>query len=845
MAPVEGTRRASTGHAGLDGIIDDLRLGDNVVWQVDSVADYRRAVAMWASGVRAAGHELHYLRFSQRPPVVAVGAGIRVHEVDPQVGFEVFASTVHRTLAAEGYGTYWVFDCLSDLLDVWHSDLAVLNLFQVTCPHLFELETIAYFALLRNRHTHDTVAGIRSTTQVLLDLYVVDDSTYVHPLKVWERHSPTMFFPHELDGGHARSITSSAASATLFARLHRKVEPPDAWDAFLNRGWDALGTGSPDEEVVRRQLMSRLVGRGGTIRELCERYLGLADLLAIASREIGTGVIGGKSVGMLVARAILAAEPDRRFDGWLEPHDSFYLGSDLFFSYVIGNGWWHLWMHHNTTDGYHTAGAALHERLGRGVFPQRVREQFLRMLEYFGQAPIIVRSSSLLEDDVGNAFAGKYESVFRANQGTPEQRLEAFESAVRTVYASAVSPDALHYRSLRGLQDANEQMAILVQRVSGDHHGELFFPHAAGVAQSTNEYVWEPGLDASAGILRLVFGLGTRAVDRTGVDYPRLVSLDAPLRTQFQPEEAARYSQRAVDVLDLAHNELVVRPLTSLRDRDIRAPWPLFVSPDRATIRRLRDMGRPVRNVPDIIDFAGLLQRADFVPMMRQALGTLQEAYGVPVDVEFTVNLLAGDELRVNVVQCRPLHTRGESGAVEVPEVTPSECFFATGGTFLGGSVRLPIEHVVMVRPDAYLALSDRDRYGVARSLGVINRALAGTSFMMVGPGRWGTTTPSLGVPVHFSELSNAAVLVEYTYGDFHPELSYGSHFFLDLVEFDIFYVAVLDGAPGVSFNPDWVLGRPNIVDEFVPGAGTVLHVARPDSMVLHADAVARRLVCA
>lgn len=843
--PVEGSRRASTGHAGLDGIIDHLRLGDNVVWQVDAVEDFRQAVGFWAAAAAEAGHDLHYVRFSRRPPVVE-GRGVRVHRVDPQLGFEGFTSAVHKLLAAEGHGAYWVFDAISDLLDVWHSDLSVLNFFQATCPYLFELETIAYFALLRNRHTHDTVAGIRSTTQVLLDLHQQGAATYVHPLKVWERHSPTMFFPHELDGGHARSITSSAASAALFAKLHRKTEPPDPWDAFLNRGWDALGVGTPAETAVRDELLSRLVGREGPIRDLCERYLGLADLLAIASREIGTGVIGGKAVGMLVARAILASDPERRFDGWLEPHDSYYLGSDLFFSYMIANGWWSLWTHQNTPDGYLSAGAALHDRLARGVFPHRVREQFVRMLEHFGQAPIIVRSSSLLEDDVGNAFAGKYESVFCANQGTPEQRLAGFEDAVRTVYASALGPDALHYRTRRGLQDANEQMAILVQRVSGDHHGQLFFPHAAGVAQSTNQYLWEPGMEAGAGMLRLVFGLGTRAVDRNGVDYPRLVSLDAPLRTQFLPEQAARYSQHQADVLDLTANQLVTRPVAGLRALDVKAPWPLFTSPDISTLRWLRDAGRPAKGVPEIVDFAGLLRRPDFVPVMRQALAVLQEAYDCPVDVEFTLNLLTGDELRVNLVQCRPLHTRGERGGVQVPDVAASDCFFATKGDFLGGSVELPIEYVVMVRPEAYLGLSDRDRYGVARHLGAVNRALADHTFMMVGPGRWGTSTPSLGVPVHFAELSNAAALVEYTYGDFRPELSFGSHFFLDLVEFDIFYAAILEGSPGVAFNPDWVLARPNVVEAFVRGTGVadVIHVARCEPMVLAADALRHKLVC-
>ena len=117
-------------------------------------------------------------------------------------------------------------------------------------------------------------------------------------------------------------------------------------------------------------------------------------------------------------------------------------------------------------------------------------DQFAEMLDYFGQSPIIVRSSSLLEDNYGNAFAGKYESVFCANQGSPQKRLEDFLSAVRTIYASTMSEEALRYRAHRGLLDRDEQMALLVQRVSGGLHGDLFFPQVAGVGLSYNPYVW-------------------------------------------------------------------------------------------------------------------------------------------------------------------------------------------------------------------------------------------------------------------------------------------------------------------------------------------------------------------
>jgi hypothetical protein len=214
-----------------------------------------------------------------------------------------------------------------------------------------------------------------------------------------------------------------------------------------------------------------------------------------------------KSVGMLLARKILEKEtPDKVFP-LLEPHDSFYIGSDIFYTYLVENGWWKLRRKQKSEEGYYKYAEILREKFLHGKFPQEIKEQFMQMLEYFGQSPIIVRSSSLLEDNFGNAFAGKYESVFCVNQGNPEERYEAFENAVRQVYSSVMSEEALRYRMNRGLFDKDEQMALLVQRVSGDCHEDDFFPHIAGVGNSSNLYVWDESIDMESG-MRWFLALG-------------------------------------------------------------------------------------------------------------------------------------------------------------------------------------------------------------------------------------------------------------------------------------------------------------------------------------------------
>jgi len=750
----------------------------------------------------------------------------------------------------EGLRAFYVFDCLTDLLPYWHSDLMIGNFFKVTCPYLYELDTVAYFALIRNAHTYTTIAGIRETTQLLLDLYQVDGRLYIHPLKVWQRYSSTMFFPHLVTETEAVSLTASADVAALFAAIPHATDRPDHWNTTFDRARAALAMPPEQQEEVKTQLMQMIIGRESKMFGLCQQYFTLADILVIASREVGTGYIGGKSVGMLLANAILAREGGERFTRFLEPHDSFYLGSDIFYSYIVENGWWRLRTKQKTLEGYYPRAAELRKLLLHGAFPTNVREQFMQLLEHFGQAPIIVRSSSLLEDSYGNAFAGKYESHFLANQGSPEERYAAFSQAVRTVYASTMNDDALAYRMHRGLFDKDEQMAILVQRVSGDQYGNDYFPHVAGVANSSNLYIWDSDTDMEAGMMRLVFGLGTRAVDRTVGDYARIVTLDAPLRTPpVNYGDEKKFSQRAVDVISLEDNALVTRPMEDVFAHDIKADKRLFLSVDQQTVRWLREMGHSDKRVPYILDFRKLLGETDFPALMRDILHTLATAYDYPVDVEFTGNVDRNGVVKVNVVQCRPLQTKGLGVTVDMPEFHPTEILFANKGNFMGGNVRIPLDYVIHVRPQAYLDLPEQAKHAVAREIGILNRALEGRSVMLMGPGRWGTTTPSLGVPVRFAELANMAIICEVASmaEGFMPELSYGSHFFQDLVESGIFYVAIFDGNKDVEYHPERLLREENVLATVSPQSAEfadVIHVAATPGLQVYSNVVTQEIRC-
>ncbi|NLT13765.1 MAG: pyruvate kinase, partial [Clostridiales bacterium] len=831
--------RASTGLQGFDQVIDTLHLGDNVVWQVDSASDYKRMVDPFVEQAKLDRMDLVYVRFGDHEPLLADSPDIKTYHVDAGKGFENFATQVHNIVKNEGRKTFYVFDCLTDLLKYWHSDLMIGNFFKVTCPYLYELETVAYFAIIRDAHTFTTIAGIRETTQLLLDLYQVKNRLYIHPLKVWQRYSPTMFFPHLIQGQEAICITASAEVAQLFSSIRRGGGRLDYWNVTFNRARESLALAPEQQEDTKKSLMHMLIGSGESrMFQLCDRYFTLDDILTIASREIGTGFIGGKSVGMLIARKILEQDGKGRYAPFIEPHDSYFLGSDIFYTYIVQNGWCKLWTEQKSQEGYYKYAPEFKEKLLHGKFPIDIQEQFIQMLEYFGQSPIIVRSSSLLEDNFGNAFAGKYESVFCANQGTPEERYEAFVQAIRTVYASTMNEDALVYRMNRGLFQMDEQMAILVQRVSGDQYEESFFPHIAGVGISSNLYVWDKSIDMNSGMLRLVFGIGTRAVDRAVGDYARIVCLDDPLRpSPMDYEDQQKYSQHGADVISLRENALICSDLEDIFSHDIKTDKALFATMDTQTVIRLRELGYTDRKVPSIFDFNKLLKSTEFPLIMRDMLTLLSKVYDYPVDIEFTANFAKDSHFKINLLQCRPLQTRGLGKAVEIPQLDDNcNCFFSTKGSFMGGNVHLLIDYVVFVKAQEYRQLSEWEKYEIARHIGLINASLKDKNVMLMGPGRWGTTTPSLGVPVHFSELSHMSVICEVSsaVAGFMPELSYGSHFFQDLVETGIFYVAIMDGQKEVVFNPGKILERKNILTSVSPKSETfsdVIHISRTDGM--------------
>lgn len=853
----------STGWESLDTIINHLRTGDNVVWQVDSIEDYERVVTLFVKEAVSKNQRVVYMRFARHTPLLEEKNNIKIYHMEVDKGFESFSSQVHDIITEEGRDIYYVFDCLSDLLHVWATDLMIGNFFFITCPYLFELNTIAYFAVLRRMHSFKTIARIRETTQVLIDMYNYKGLVCVHPLKVQNRYSHTMFFPHKKENEDLVPVINSVEAAELFFHLSKENIANaslhlDYWDRLFMDARDLVESDAVEEEKkdMVEQLSRLMLSRKKRELALIREYMSLEDLLEIKERLLGTGFIGGKSLGMLLSRKILMKDNSFNWGEVLEHHDSFYIGSDVFYSYIVQNGWWKVFMAHKTRSGYFPKAVELKEKMLNGVFPEEIKEKLHFMLEYFGQSPIIVRSSSILEDSLGSAFAGKYESYFLVNQGTPGKRYQAFEDAVKRIFASTMNEDALAYRLQKGLDQTDELMALLVQRVSGTYHRNYFFPELAGVGLSLNPFVWKKDMDPRAGMLRLVFGLGTRAVDRVENDYPRIVSISDPLvKPLSEMKDIKKFSQHFVDLLNMEENQLQTVTLPELNEKDLNVEFELLATRDTEALGRDYEGFSGPATDSWVLTFDNFLSTTTFTKVMERMLKTLEERHKNPVDIEFTVNFNRTGDLQVNLLQCRPFHTLGKGPVIQKPEQIPEEkIIIKTESNFMGGNVSSNIACVMFIDPGGYAELSLSDKYSVARLIGKLNRTIVDQEKMptlLMGPGRWGTRTPAMGVPVTFSEINHIVAMAEISYqdGNLIPDLSFGTHFFHDLVETEIFYFAVYPENPDVIFNLEWLRDLPNILGDVSPDDvrfQDVVKVAdlRDKGLALLSNVVTQKTIC-
>ena len=557
---------------------------------------------------------------------------------------------------------------------------------------------------------------------------------------------------------------------------------------------------------------------------VAKEWFTISDLAEIRRRKIGSGKIGGKAAGMLLAEHILKNDPELNALPFMSTPESYFVASDEMYTFMSINNItrWND-QKYKTEEEMRSQYPDIVADYERGVFPPDIMDQLQTMLIKIGNKPLIVRSSSLLEDNFGTSFAGKYESIFCPNQLNLEENLRNLTRAISRIYASVLNPNALLYRRAKGLLDYDERMALLIQVVEGEQFGRYLMPHGAGVAFSRNLYRWAPQIRAEDGFVRLVWGLGTRAVDRVGNDYPRLIALSHPmLRPSNDPKSIRRYSQQYIDLIDLEDNSFKTLPVHDVLDANYPPLRYLAQEEEDGYYLSLRStaISDPKKLV---LTFDEFLRRTPFAERMRIILHSLEMAYHSPVDLEFTLHVesdpMGKAILRITLLQCRPQSFLTETSVEPLPTgLKKEEMIFSTDFMVPQGSIK-NVEYVIYVSPKEYFALGTAtERNELAREVGKLNNALCNSCFIAVGPGRWGSSNSDLGVPIAYGDIYKSRALVELA-GEgcgLPPEPSLGTHFFQDLLESQIYPLALHMDDARTYFNEAFFNQCPNRVSEFI-----------------------------
>lgn len=616
----------------------------------------------------------------------------------------------------------------------------------------------------------------------------------------------------------------------LSKTLEKRNAPLGKVVEVLNKYFRMTGSAdfqSYDERIgLRVSLIGRLLSENLNYINVAKNFVSLTAIKEKLSRivgpENGTGKVGGKSAGLILAKNIIESEKSSNplLENIRTPK-SWYLTSDEINEFV----------HYNALEEFIFTKYMTSEEIKREYpfvqyifksshFPPELLPAFNRILDDLDGRPIIVRSSSLLEDSFEATFSGKYKSLFLSNKGTREEQLNALTDAIAEIYASALGPDPIEYRKERGLIDFREEMAILIQEVVGNKIGKYFMPSYAGAAFSNNDMRWSPRLKREDGVVRLVCGLGTRAVDRTMNDYPALISPGQPgLRVNQSYLDTVRYTQQFVDVINLETNNFETVSFEDLFEES----GGFFPGLDKiVSFNRQGMMVDPVSALVDfskeelIVSFNSLISKTDFIKKIKAMLDTLRDAFKSPVDLEF-----ASDGERIFLLQCRPQSRFEAESVVRIPKNIPEESKIFTANRYVSSGLVKNVEYVVYVDCEEYSAIGTiEEMQTVGKIVGKLNSILPKRKFVLIGPGRWGSKGDiKLGVPVIYSDINNTAALIEVARdkSGHTPELSFGTHFFQDLVEANIKYLPLYPDKEGNVFNQTFFACDCNKLPEFLP----------------------------
>lgn len=558
----------------------------------------------------------------------------------------------------------------------------------------------------------------------------------------------------------------------------------------------------------------------------------ISDIFQLLQRVIcpaeSHGKLGGKSAGLFLISRILGEVNDAiGQDSPFRIPKTRYVSSDMMLEFI----------HYNNMDEvieqkYKDIQRVRFEyphvidMFRQSTYPPEMVNGLSMVLDDMGDVPLVVRSSSLLEERMGTTIKGQYKSVFVGNRGSREQRLRDLMKAVAEVYASNFGPDPIEYRASRGLLEFSEQMAVMIQEVVGRRAGRYFFPTYSGVARSRNNLQWIPDSSAEDGMLRLVPGIGRRALDHSNDQYPVLVVLGRPsVWRGGDASEIACHAPAFAEVINLESGQLEKIPLSELMS-EVGEHYPdpgLIMSKyEGSRILPFEKCASDLSRNNLVATFDGLTERSPFSRQIRTLLRMVEEKLGFPVEIEF-----ASDGEHIYVLQCSQQYPGTARKPEPIPKGVREDRIVFSANRHITNGKATNITHLVYVRPPVLDSIVDPDEmHAIGRALAMLNEILPKKQFAFIQP-HTGTNhergPDALGLT--FNEYKNAAVIVDLlTTADSD---TFRVHFLQELVESGVKYIPLYRDDAGSVFNERFLLGAPNIISSLIPEYGFLEDVLR------------------
>lgn len=529
--------------------------------------------------------------------------------------------------------------------------------------------------------------------------------------------------------------------------------------------------------------------------------------------RIGGGSLGGKGRGLAYINALLS---QYKLNSYFENvtilvPSSVILGTDVFDSFIRKNNLLEFALS-DVSD----------EKIDKKFLKSRLSKSILHdldtLLEYIDY-PIAVRSSSMLEDSHLQPYAGIYETEMLPNNH-PDLKVRKYQliSAIKRIYASVYHKRTKVYHESAGNRLEEEKMAVIIQKAVGNKYNNTFYPNFSGVALSYNYYSID-NVEPEDGVVYTALGFGKTIVEglnclRFSPSYPNKLP-------QFSTvKDMLKNSQHDFFALDLSHNEdqnskIIGDGLTKYGLEKAEKDNTLYHICSTYSAENNQVYDGSSRPGVRIVSFAPILKHKTFplTQIIKFLLQLGSEGLNCPIEIEFAVNLdtKTGQPKEFYFLQVRPMIKETQVDLVDLKSI-PDENIIGRSYKTLGNSYFENIKDIIIVTPDKF----DRgETIAIASEVGYFNKKLSDSKcpYLLIGPGRWGTTERWLGIPTSWDQISGAQVIMEAAYGDFCPDPSFGTHFFQNLTSFQTGYFTVNPNNNNGFINIDWLLSQ-NIVEQ-------------------------------